>query len=395
MSISGTLRAKEKRDACLAKGEKVLDGGLGESPVGPMPHLRELVVDEVRQNHNYTSCHGSNKMQALLGTHRVVTGNALKELLCMIQLAFLKTHPDGIIVYLVPHWPTYAEQARAFNIPFHRVRPTDTATYKVTKGDLLGDQVLRSHRHLVFFNNPCNPSGSVYSSEEMRELACAFKALHSIVLADNIYAELAHAGCVESMSEYYPKTVDTTSLSKTLGCGGWRYGWAKFPPCLDDLFKQTKVMASTLYTCPSSCFAKLAEQMIERPPEIESHLCMVRDMLRTTFEKCILSTLEKTKIKFTLCEGAWYTLLDFSEYRFELASQGITTSKTLVHALFEDHNIIMVEGSEFGFEESELILRYSFVDMDVKFEYGTIGWDSIRITELCLELQKFCFMLVC
>lgn len=382
--ISGTLRAKERADACRFRGEKVLDGGLGESPVGPPQCVRDMAALEMLlDTFKYTSCHGSPKLQTLMGTDRIITANALKELLAILQLSFLKLHPDGIVVFLVPHWPTYADQAKLFKIPTLSIEPLDVENYKMTPEALLRHQEdLAQIPHLVIFNNPCNPSGAVYSPQEVEKLAEAFTQLNSVVVADNIYAELAFEGPTTSLSQYYTKTIDTTSLSKALGCGGWRYGWAKFPPELDELFRITKQYASTLFTCPSSNFQKIAETMVERTPELLQHWSNVRSGLETTFRQIIVPALASTKLKFSECRGGWYTLLDFSAYQDSLHAQNIKTSGQLVELLFQKHRVVMVEGSEFGFTPDHLIVRYSFVD----FRDGTTN----HIKELCLELQKFC-----
>lgn len=391
--MSATLKAKEFVTRCRQEGRHVMDGGLGESPVGVPAFLETRLVEAIPKSWKYTPCHGSANMQALLGTKQLITGNALKEVLCMIQLAFCKLHPDGVVVFLVPHWPTYAEQAKTFNLSYHTIMPKDQVAYKITKQDLLGDPVLAKHPHLIFFNNPCNPSGSVYTVDELKDLAKGFSALKSVVLADNIYAELAYDGMVPSVSDFYPRVIDATSLSKTLGCGGWRYGWARFPDELSQLWKQTQAMASQMYTCPTAPLASLAEYMIAQPKELETHLIMVRSMLSSVFDQIIEPHLSTTKIKFTKTQGAWYTLLDFQAYAFELAQKGVSTSASLADVLMHDFAVVMVPGSEFGFAKDQLILRYSFVDLDVNLN-GILSWDAKRITKLCMVLVAFCQNLI-
>lgn len=392
MDISGTLRAKQLLDDCCRRDEPVLNGGLGESPVGPPLIVRRAVQHALSDTFTYTSCHGNEQMQELLHTDRIVTGNALKELLCILQMAFMTNHPEGVIVLLVPHWPTYMDQARLFKIPVHLVRPSDTKTYKIRPEDILHDEVLLSRKHMVIFNNPCNPSGSVYTDDELKALAMAFGHLNSVVVSDNIYAELAFHGRTQSIGRFHDKVVDATSLSKVFGCGGWRYGWAVFPPTLDKLFHTTKVFASHMYTCPSACFAVAAQMMIESSDEVETHVKSVRYMLRETFYMVIKPMLLCTKIAFTPCEAAWYTLLDFSAYQPQLAMLGVKTSRQLAQLLFEKKRIIMVEGTEFGFEAHELILRYSFVDFKTQvLEDHTISYDCEKIMEMCRALQEiFC-----
>lgn len=374
---SGTLRAKERRDEALRRGQELLDGGLGENPV-PVPRFLRQLVDPSRTR--YTSCHGSHRLQDLIGTDRIITGNSLKELLAMIQLAFSETYVNSLIVFPVPHWPTYVEQAKVFNLDFLQLRVSDLESYKVQPKDIEG---LPKHRKiLLFLNNPCNPTGVVYSKEELRALAKVCRQRKILVLADDIYRQLSPQ--VESIP--YEQTIRGTSLSKVIGSGGYRFGWLTFPPSLDTLFQNCKRMASTFYTCPSAPFLPLAETMVENPPELQHHTKQVVHIFSTIFQEIIRPVLQKTLIQFTECRGAWYTLLDFSAYTHNLHELGITTSHDLVNFLFRHKKLLVVAGSEFGFEETKLCIRYSFVDVRVKSDYT---FDPSRIEKACLVLEAW------
>ena len=87
---------------------------------------------------------------------------------------------------------------------------------------------------MLIFNNPCNPTGLHYSNNELEKLSNIIKKHNVILLADEIYNNLIFDEKVLSISEYLPKsTIRCSSVSKDLGCGGYRLGWVTFPKELD------------------------------------------------------------------------------------------------------------------------------------------------------------------
>ena len=83
---------------------------------------------------------------------------------------------------------------------------------------------------MIIFNSPCNPTGILYTNDELKKLAKIINQHNCIIFADEIYLELCYQKNDFTISKYCPDlTIRGTSLSKTYASGGWRSGWATFP----------------------------------------------------------------------------------------------------------------------------------------------------------------------
>ena len=268
MEISKTLLAKQIKNDRLSKQLPVYDGGLGENPV-PQPNC---LIEELKKHADkkeYTSATGIKELREILGKNLIV-GNGLKPLLFLAQLAFSKIYSNGIILYFTPHWVSYKEQTKILNI---KTIDIPNKNYKVTP--YLLESVLKHINvpHMIIFNNPNNPSGLIYTNDEVAELCILFKKYNSIVLSDEIYNYLGHNWTkIHSPYVYYDNVIVGNSLSKNFASGGYRFGWLKFPDelnTLNKLYDMCKILASSIYSCPSLVFQYVGCKALTKPPHKE------------------------------------------------------------------------------------------------------------------------------
>ena len=105
---------------------------------------------------------------------------------------------------------------------------------------------------LLLLNTPCNPTGQVYSKEELTELSEVFRKYNLVVVADEIYGLLNYEGNHCSIASVYPeRTIVTSGVSKAFGAGGWRLGYAAFPPALKELLYPMDCIASETFSAVS------------------------------------------------------------------------------------------------------------------------------------------------
>jgi aspartate/methionine/tyrosine aminotransferase len=167
-----------------------------------------------------------------------------------------------------------------------------------------------------------------------------------------------------------------------MGAGGWRWGRLVFPPALNDLFIGCSQNANN----PCNLFEEVDQLMIRKPIQIQTHLMYEQTVFRKAFQ-VIQMNLESTQIQFTPCDSAWYTLLNFKNYKFDLNTMGIKTSHQLVEYLWDTYKIIMVQGSDFGFHPTELIVRWAFVDLQFGDQKGDVDMFE-KIQETCTLLYN-------
>ena len=360
MEISKTLLAKQIKNDRLSKNLVVYDGGLGENPV-PQPKCMIDTLKKYAHLKQYTSSTGIEELQNILGKNLIV-GNGLKPLLFLIQLAFSKIYSNGVILYFTPYWLSYKEQSKILNI---RTIDIPNENYKVTP-ELL--EMIIKHitvPHMIIFNNPNNPSGLIYTNDEVEKLCEVFKKYNSIVLSDEIYNYLGHNWSkIHSPGLYYDKVIVGNSLSKNFASGGYRLGWLKFPEELDNLkniYEMCKVLASSIYSCPSIALQYVAANALSIPSDVVKSIKFQKMMYSSVADYC-KGKFKIMNIIYTDSSAAWYFLLDFINWENELEKIGIHTSDQLNKHLAETLGFITVSGSAFGIKK-QLILRYSYVDI--------------------------------
>ena len=210
MEISKTLLAKKIKNERISKGLVVYDGGLGENPV-PQPKCMIEQLKKHADKKEYTSSTGIDELQEILGKNLIV-GNGLKPLLFLAQLAFTRLYSNEQYYILQFTLGIYKEQSKILNI---RTIDIPNENYKVTE---LLEMIIKhvTVPHMIIFNNPNNPSGLIYTNDEVAELCIIFKKYNSIVLSDEIYNYLGHNWNKTYSYVYYDNVIVGNSLSKIL-----------------------------------------------------------------------------------------------------------------------------------------------------------------------------------
>ena len=243
-------------------------------------------------------------------------GNGLKPLIFILQLAFSKLFPNGIIYHIIPYWVSYREQTNIADLNTKCIIPKDKINWKVTSKDLL-DQVDNSKPHIIIFNNPCNPTGCYYTKSEIKNLASTFEKLNSIVFSDDIYEEIIYKNDFGQLKNYYLRTITGSSLSKMVACGGYRFGWLVFPELkcpFDKLYNNCQILASSIYSCPSLMFQYLTVDLYNKKLDL-SYYFYNQIKIFKSINKLIREKLKSTKLIYSDSQAAWYILLNFENYK--------------------------------------------------------------------------------
>lgn len=381
---SATLRSKQMAIYRKNNNLPVYDGGLGESPM-PLPKiLHDAVINNATDKY-YKPVTGIKDLEsALLNKYNadsVIVGNGLKELLFIAQLAF-----DGVIILISPYWVSYKTHCDILNKKYYIFDTTSINDYKINV-DMFDDFLEKIEGNkLLIFNNPCNPTGIIYEEESIKNLATVCQKHNLIVLEDEIYIDLVHLGhetC--SISKYYNNVIHGNSISKQYGCGGYRLGWLVFPKELKDYSNKIASYSSSIYSCASSPMHHVALKAITTP-SLNIFINNTRKLFTELADIIDIILNNNSQIKHSKMMSAWYTILDFSNYREVLTCQDIKTSDELQCFLTNEIGFITVSGSSFGLPNSDLCVRYSYVDLD----NDDLGFDKIKegLYKLCQLLES-------
>jgi len=351
----------------------------GQSPFHVPPPLERALAASASKGH-YSSAEGIPELrEAIAGFNkrhfgldvdpaRVVVGSGTKDLIFS-----LFTIITGDVIIPFPSWIGYFPQLEMLGRRYHTYPLTEKNAYKIAPDELdaylvgLGDMM---RQHLLVINNPHNPTGAVYSRDELTEIANVCRKHDVLVLADEIYA-LSTYDFEEftSMGLIYPEgTFITNGLSKDRSAGGYRLGSCILPETASDKLRSefTKV-AATVYTNVSTPTQYAAVKVYEPNEEVEEYFRITRQIHRMIghFSSDGFNGIDG--IKATRPKGSFYFFADFNTLAEDLKRKGVNDSNALGRSLIDHpHHIAVVTGDALMLDRDDYGARIAFVDYDGK-----------------------------
>lgn len=204
--------------------------------------------------------------------------------------------------------------------------------------------------------SPSNPTGKIFTENDLRQIADALKDTGIYLISDEIYSDLYFTPeKPRSASEFYDRTIIVSGLSKSLSMTGWRVGWAASSQT--DVIKACLTLHGFLTVCTSTISQKAS--LLGWTEEAEKAKAEARQIYKRRGEFLIDLFAKELNLKGTSPEGAFYTMLDVRELGddLELAEK------------FLQNRVITVPGIAFG-TEAKGFLRISFCNSEEKMAEG-------------------------
>ncbi|MFO7768307.1 MAG: pyridoxal phosphate-dependent aminotransferase [bacterium] len=240
---SATLAVTAKARELQAQGRDVIALAAGEPDFPPPDHVREAVAAEARQGiTRYGPAPGglevreaiASQLQEVRGVEytpdQVVLTNGGKHALFNTMAALLD--PGDEVLIPAPYWVTYPAQVELLDGVVRIVMAEDVQGFKVTPRQL--DESMTDRTRCVLFNNPSNPTGALYSPDEVRAFTEVCVERGVVIVSDEVYDSITY-GEAEYLSpasvspEAAENTVLINSLSKSYAMPGWRIGYLAGP----------------------------------------------------------------------------------------------------------------------------------------------------------------------
>jgi aspartate/methionine/tyrosine aminotransferase len=371
---SATLKVDAKAKALKAEGRPVIGFGAGE-PDFPTPgYVVEAAAEACRdpRNHRYTPAGGLPELkQAIAAKTRrdsgyevepgqVLVTNGGKHAIYGVFATILD--PGDEVLLPAPYWTTYPEAIRlAGGVPVE-VLADETQGYKVTVEQLEAARTERTTA--LLFNSPSNPTGAVYTADEIREIG-AWALEHDLwVVADEIYEHLVYDGLeTGSMPVLVPELADrcivVNGVAKTYAMTGWRVGWVVGPT---DVVKA----ATNLQSHATSNVANVTQRAAIAA--VSGDLSAVEEM-KAAFDRrrrTIVSMLHE--IDGVVCpmpEGAFYAYPSVKGLLGkEYDGRRIDSSADLAEYILDRAEVAVVPGEAFG-SPGYVRLSYALGDDDL------------------------------
>jgi len=366
-TLALSARARELR----ARGEKVVSFAAGEPDFDTPEHIREAAVEAIRAGHTrYTEVGGVAPLREAIAAklerengvryapREIVVSNGAKH--AIWNALFTLLEPGDEVLCPVPYWVTFPEIVRLVGGTPVPVEPRP-GSYKVTPAEL--ERALTPRTRLLILNSPNNPSGAVYSREEITALASFVRKHDLFVLADEIYETLVygdarHVSIASLGPELRERTVLVNGVSKTWAMTGWRVGYAAAPR---DLAESMERLQGQMTSNPASVSQQAALRALT------GDIATARAM-RAEFEARRDLVVQKLRaiegIELREPEGAFYVFPDLSA-RIHSARNGVHDSVTLCDYLIDEAKIVCVPGSAFGME-GHLRISYAVSERDIR-----------------------------
>jgi aspartate aminotransferase len=355
---SATLKVDAKAKALQAEGRPVISYAAGEPDFPTPAHIVEAASKAVLdpKNHRYTPAVGLPDLREAIaqktlrdsGTavtaSQVVVTNGGKQ---AVYQAFAVLLDQGDEVLLPsPYWTTYPEAIALAGGKTVEVFAGSDQDYKVTVEQL--DKAKTSRTKVLLMCSPSNPTGAVYSKEEIAAIGNWAHKNDLWVITDEIYQNLVYDGAkAYSITEVVPEMIDRTILvngvAKSYAMTGWRLGWMTGPA---DAMKAAANLQSHLTSNVNNIAQKAALAALTGPQD------EVQNMLQAFDRRRKLAVSELGKIENWLApmpEGAFYV---YSDVRGLLGKtwngKQINTSLELCDFILEEVEVALVPGEAFG-----------------------------------------------
>lgn len=204
--------------------------------------------------------------------------------------------------------------------------------------------------------SPSNPTGKIFTANDLRQIADALKDTGIYLVSDEIYSDLYFIGeKPHSASEFYDRTIIVSGLSKSLSMTGWRVGW--IASSQTDVIKAAMTLHGFLTVCTSTISQKAS--LLGWSPEAEQSKAEAREIYKKRGEFLVDLFQKELNLRGTSPEGAFYTMLDVRNLGDDLN----------LAEKFLSNRVITVPGIAFG-SEAKGFLRISFCNSEEKMAEG-------------------------
>ena len=355
MSPSATLAMSQKSNELKAQGVDVINLSVGEPDFHTPDHIKEAAKAAIDNNFTfYTPVPGYLSLRKAIceklrrengiefAPEQIIVSNGAKQSLCNCILSLI--NPGDEVIIPTPAWVSYVEMVKLAEGVNVLVPAGVDQNFKITAAQL--EAAITPKTRMVLLCSPSNPTGSVYSREELRALAEVLaKYPNIIILADEIYEHINYTGEFNSISQFpevRDRVVIVNGVSKAYAMTGWRIGF--LAAALWIAKGNNEVQGQYTSGC-SSIAQKAAEAAFSGPQE-----CV--ETMRQAFERrrdLIVSLLKEIPgLRINHPEGAFYIFPEVSSYFGKTdGKRTITNSNDMAMYLLEEAHVATVDGAAF------------------------------------------------
>lgn len=375
-----TLKMAKLGRELRAKGIDVIDLSLGEPDFDTPTHIKDAAIKAIQDNwSHYTPVPGFLDLREAICAklkrdndldykpENIVVSTGAKQSLANAILALVDEGEEVIIP--TPYWVTYSELVKIARGKVVEIKSSTAQGFKINAAQL--EAAITPRTKVFLFSSPCNPSGAVYSKEELKALVEVFKKHPQIIiLSDEIYEYINFVGKHESIAQFdeiKDRVVIVNGLSKGFAMTGWRLGYIAANA---EIAKACEKVQGQFTSGTNSITQKAA--VVALTADLRPSMEMVQEFTRRRAR--VLELIKE--IPGIVCsepDGAFYIFPDVSAYYGKTdGTTTITNAADFSMYLLNTAHVSSVMGDAFGEPKS---VRFSFANSMEKIEEG---WRRIK-----------------
>jgi aspartate aminotransferase len=356
MEESATIAMSQKSRELKAQGKDVISLSLGEPDFYTPQFIKDAAVKAMEENYTmYTPVPGYDDLREsickkfkrdnglIYSKDQIVVSTGAKQSIANVVLSLI--NPGDEVIVPAPYWVSYIEIVKvAEGVPVI-VHAGIEHNFKITANQLR--EAITDKTKMVIFSTPCNPTGSVYSKEELHALAQVIKDYPQlVVLSDEIYEHINFVGKHESLAQFpevYNQVVTINGVSKAWAMTGWRLGYIGAPK---EIASACSKVQGQFTSGTSSITQRATIAAVEADPVVLSEMI---DAFKKRRDLVLDHLNQMPGVKTNVPDGAFYVFPDISAF-FGKSYNGfvINTAADLCLYLLSEALIALVTGEAFG-----------------------------------------------
>ena len=359
LSESATLLMTRKSRELKAQGKDVINLSIGEpdfntpvcikdaakkaiddnqthyTPVAGIPELRKAIAEKLKNDNNLD--YNFDQIIVSTGAKQSIA-NAL---MCLVN-------PGDEVIVPAPYWVSYPEMIKLAEGKMVEIPTTVKQDFKATAKQI--EAAITSKTKVFLFNSPNNPSGSVHTKDELKEIADVFaKHEHIYIISDEIYEYINYAGKHESIAQFEAikdRVITINGVSKGFAMTGWRIGYMAAPI---EIAKACDKFQGQITSGTSSISQFAALEAVKIVPCASKELNEMIDTFKTRRDLLFSKLNEIPGIESNIPDGAFYIFANVTDY-YGKSNGSITIQNDIDLCLYllENALVAMVPGGAFG-----------------------------------------------
>ena len=356
LSPSATLAMSQKSNEMKANGVDVINMSVGEPDFNTPDHIKEAAKKAVDDNFSrYSPVPGyvdlrkaiveklKNENQLEYGVTEISVSNGAKQCVCNAVLALV--NPGEEVIIPAPYWVSYPEMVEIAGGKSVYIDTDLSTNFKITPEQL--ENAITEKTRMLILCSPSNPTGSVYSKDELEALAQVIKKHENLyVVSDEIYEHISYIGNHESIAQFpgmRERTIIINGVSKAYAMTGWRIGFLAAP---EWIVKGCNKLQGQYTSGPCSVSQKAAEAAYTGSQQCVEDMRLVFERRRNLIVKLAKDI---PGLEVNVPEGAFYLFPKCSSFfGKEYGKYKISNSTDFAMYLLEEGHVATVSGDAFG-----------------------------------------------